>query len=113
MNKLHDSAPERNLEVCIRAGGNEFDGGFFGLRLRELRKEYGSGSKPRLTCARRWRLRFASRGLRVARAIAACSSLSATRDASRSEPAARYRSRAASISAVWPSSSRSAAVRAI
>ena len=41
MNKLHDSAPERNLEVCIRAGGNEFDGGFFGLRLRELRKEYG------------------------------------------------------------------------
>ena len=41
MNKLHDAPPERDLEIRVRAGGDEFDGGFFRLRLGKLGEENG------------------------------------------------------------------------
>src|SRR5256885_3160199 len=44
MNKLHDAPPERDLEIRVRPGGDEFDGGFFRLRLREVGG--GKSGKP-------------------------------------------------------------------
>ena len=41
MNKLHDAPPERDLEIRVRPGGDEFDGGFFRLRLGKLGEENG------------------------------------------------------------------------
>ena len=41
MNKLHGAAPQRELEVGGRTGGNEFDGGFLSLGIGEVREENG------------------------------------------------------------------------
>ena len=41
LKQLHDAAPERDLEIRVRPGGDEFDGGFFRLRLGKLGEENG------------------------------------------------------------------------
>jgi len=41
MRELHNAKPKSDLGFSSGAGGNELDGGFFGLRFGELGHEYG------------------------------------------------------------------------